>query len=666
MRTVTDTLRDAACTWGGRPVVSLDVLDQRPRWTPLLSVAGAGDMVAMLTVCNNYLLRARCGADGLSVALNYEPLANMASWVDWRPQHALNLPASDVAMAVVGARELSERVRIFCLGADGANARILVTESALGFRAPVTTASTVCSGRKPTGYLAAADECVFYLADGSELRVWRSAWGSGVWSERPNWGRGKVGKAYGVAAAYCDIDHLIHLVAAHDGRLLAGTYDVANDIWGPFEQIAPGGGASAGSPTSHRLPSLCYTAANRFLIGWVEALTVANLHIQPVVAECTRWPHVGNEVAVDIRGGASKGRPNLAWMASEGTALCADELSACARRLYMVGDPHTYTADLPVMAYSRASDTEGGVLEARIHNGDGAYDALGTAGAAEPIKPHAGVILRRGYRTSEGDETVALDPHYVVEASVVKGRDGGYVALRAVDGWGLLGCWRAFEPLTWKNKPLRWLLEEMCGRVGLLFQDDGTPAFGYPVPVYCVQPGESAARAVRQLLGLAGAVARYDAWGHMHALSVATLSAGQAAPVGQWGEILRASYGPRAVPATTFTVYGRHAEATEERVGDSMALGMRLRDVRVDERVTTAATCSSTLSLMKARATAAGRREELTMPVRPELELWDRVAVYGAGEALLEGSVRRVVGLRERYDPARGLLLSTLTLERGN
>ena len=65
-----------------------------------------------------------------------------------------------------------------------------------------------------------------------------------------------------------------------------------------------------------------------------------------------------------------------------------------------------------------------------------------------------------------------------------------------------------------------------------------------------------------------------------------------------------------------------------------------------------------------AKLGTAGRRDEVTVPLRPELELYDPVALYHTG-VLAEGRPRRIVGISEMYHPAEGRYDTTLELGAG-
>jgi hypothetical protein len=84
-----------------------------------------------------------------------------------------------------------------------------------------------------------------------------------------------------------------------------------------------------------------------------------------------------------------------------------------------------------------------------------------------------------------------------------------------------------------------------------------------------------------------------------------------------------------------------------------MALGLDLARTLEDRRITSRAAAEAVLARELALG-AGGRRESVTVPLRPEAELWDPVALHGAARAVL--------ALVEEYDAAAGRYTTTLEL----
>ena len=142
-----------------------------------------------------------------------------------------------------------------------------------------------------------------------------------------------MGTCYGIGACWDPINSRAVVLAARDGAVVATLYNPSADSWSQVEQLAPGGEAGAGAAASYRLPSVCY-AADRVVAAWVEAIAGAVLRTVPVSCEARVYPHFGSEVALDLRGGSTLGRPNLAYHWGTSQVFAADEGSACLRTRY--------------------------------------------------------------------------------------------------------------------------------------------------------------------------------------------------------------------------------------------------------------------------------------------------------------------------------------------
>ncbi|MHB9032348.1 MAG: hypothetical protein ACYC6L_04785 [Anaerolineae bacterium] len=653
MQTISTTLAAAAAQWGSQPYIRLDVRDERPRWRQIRSGSSAGQ-VSQIVVGLSYLLRARVTADGLGIVRVFEPDKGDAAWTTWDHQHSLPLANSDVAVTVVGPYNTSTNCRACFLSASGGDADLLVTSSADGFSTPVATAATIASGLSQAGWLGAADSCVFYGANGSAVRVWHKTWTGASWTEGAPWPGGTMGACYGIAACWDPQTSRAVVLAAADGAILAARYDPAGDAWSDLIQLAPGGTASAGTAASYRLPSVCY-AADRVVAAWVEALDVASLRTQAVSCEAEVFPHFGSETALDLEGGASLGRPNLAYYWTSLQVYAADEGSACLRtRVSDEAGPALRLDGLEPSVYRLHSDDAGSRMVLRLANPDGLYDRPGEAGSpAEAIKVHSTLLVRRGYLTSAGAESITLAPHYILEARLVSGEGGGWLELESSDGRALLAGWQAGEALSWENRSIRWLLAELCARAGLGYSDNEAAVLGNILARYTLGLGTNALQGVVELLRLGASVARMASWG-LYALPVADWAAAGPAEFGAQSEILREEHRQAAPEATMRLVYGSGADGWSEDAAGAMALGTRRVRARVDERITSADWAASMAQAEQALDALAARRALLTVPLRTEIEQWD--------PALAEGEAGRITAIDERWEAASGRYETTAEL----
>lgn len=670
MRTITTTLRNASARWGQRPRVTLDVLDERPRWKSIRSGSSTAN-IASAWLNSACLLRARVTADGLAISREADPIDHAASgWAGWTVQHTITWSGSEVGMAVVGDQLTSTCVRVFFMKQRGSLGDMHVSESADGFSTQVTTSSEIHTSHSLEAYLAGANENFFYCADNSEILCWHKPWATGAWvAKNPCTTLGVVTVCQGLGACWDAAEQRALVIIAHDGAISITTYTPASNTWGPVYKLAPGMEAAAGSASSYRLCAIIQ-ADDRTIASWVEA-TSGNgwygvLRTQPVVSEALVYPHFGNQVALELCGGNELSRPNLAYNPTTFHLLAHDEGSACLRTLLNLLEPAAQHASsgLPVATYDLHTTPAGSALTVRLLNPADRYNSIGEAGTTyEVIKPLTSLHVQRGYDTALGVETLALPPHYLVKASLEAGQGARCLVLEAVDGLGLLSRWQASEAHIWNNRTIRWLLQELCALVGLPYGDNGATILATVLPEFSLHSGSSALLGVQQLLFLSASLGLCRSDG-IYVLPVADLATTDPAEVGNNGEIRRSLYASSAPEVTALRVYGTAADGKSEDVAASMALGMRYQRVLADARITDDSWALAVAEGELVRLDPAGRQDEVTVPLRPELELYDPVALYHTG-VLAEGSPRRIVGISEVYHPSEGRYETTLELRTG-
>lgn len=685
MRSISSTLRAAAMRWGGRPAVTAEVQDRRLRWVGV-RYGGGSTMRTDMVVCGGGagdlgLHRVAVDAAGHLLYGRVHDAAAGAEWDAWTILASDACPDGDVALAAVDEATLALRVAYAAPdGAGGFGVRCL--ESADG-GAHWHAGAPAVTGLAAPPWVAAAGALVLYTRDGRIAA--RSAPLGGAWGAENVWAAaGPYGDLRGIGAALDEAAGCLRLAIAADGKVRAGTLDIATGAWAGPTSIAPGGDAAVTGASTVAEPAVVVVPATawagaRHLVSWVDRYDGTPAWQQPVVVASSDGVHYGEEVALGMDASVHR-RVALAYDAAEGVIYAANQRCVVRHVAYRGASTHRL-ADLPLIRYRRVTDEAGSRVRVEVPNPSGAYDGLARQGSpAEPVRPLSTLIVWRGYVTPLGPEIVALEPHYIVAAQAVHGappraagrstssaRGSGharYMAIDAVNGWGLLDLWRPQEPLTWEGATIGWLLDEVCARVGLRFTSDD-PAYLRTVPRFTMAPTTTAAQACRRLLGLAGGMAYFQADGAMRGL---TLLGHTPAPedVGLGGEIAYGAFGPAMPAGTSFRVYGEPASGVGA-VGEvsylSMSLGLRMHVHDTDYGLADEAMAVNARDALWARAHMARRCERVTIPLRPELELWDRVRLYPPGSVILPmDRERRVVGIAEEWDAPRGRYLSRLTL----
>jgi len=512
-------------------------------------------------------------------------------------------------------------------------------------------------------FLAAAGNHVF--CEGKQVRAWEYQGGSwiGPFSETTLTTTGNEGLAAAWDAA--PGDDIVRLLIARKGELYHANYDPVAHTYTPPLKIYPGGEQEAPLISDIRNPSLAVPERGLVVATWIERHTEALSGWRYPLAYLSLdqdAEHYGCAVAL-AEPTVTEGRLALSYDSLAKQLYAGNNILCCRAPIY---DPDIRgwmrVGPLEVSGY-RLSQQPLSPARARLRIPDrsGTLRRLADAEGAAAIRPLSRVDLARGYLTSAGVEMVSLPPLYVLRATRSEGRGGGYLVLECTDAWGLLHRWRPQAVLQWFERPIRWLLAELCGRVGLLYADDGSPDLGRELAVYSLPPDVSGLSAVRELLRLGAAVARVREDGTLYAQSWPAKT-GDVATVCQ-GELLRAELGCSAYDTTAIRVLGVEVYAEGENLADAHALGRRhLRTIQ-DRRIASVEMAEAVRDRELALAHHETRADRVVVSLRPELELWDGVDLQLAPELLdPETSERVLVGLVERYDAALGIYISELTL----
>ena len=384
--------------------------------------------------------------------------------------------------------------------------------------------------------------------------------------------------------------------------------------------------------------------------------------------------HYGDEVALVLYAATDR-KLCLAYDAKSRTLYAGNETSVCCATLYDASDSAQNIEDLPIVAYHRDTGGHHGPsghlgpsagwsrLDLEIHDPDRTYKAIGRAGEdGEAVQPLAEVIVSRGYVVAGAEESEDLDPHYIVEARYTHGRGPGRLLLQALDGWGLLDQWRPVMPIVYEGRSARDILEDLAAKVGLAYDDTATSALGRTLSEFRVLPSQTAASAISSLLTLCGCAALFQEDGTLYAVELYSY-APNAVTVGTEGQITRGEFSQTAREPNSFHVLGDGVAAADLQPTANMALGLRVHRRIVDHRYTSSGQATDRTNALYTQATLGRRRDQVTVPLRPDLELWDRVQLTDHGGIIPDDdNVRRVVRIRELWRARAGRLETYLTL----
>lgn len=657
MRSITAALRAKAQSLAGQAYVRVSIANERPRWDTLHTLTSATDTRTDLCSDNDgTLYHVRVDGSGNVQLCTISSPTTLAQWNTWTTIAAADAVVyGDVAIEHMGGNNL----RVAYVGSPY---RIKVKESTdLG--ANWGAAVTIITGLTASPSVAlSANSC--FLWGGGFLMCYESVFGSGSWAGPYNWtGTDSHTLIYGIAAVTHSTKQ--RLLYAADGIMYTGSYDEATNTFSSRYQIQPGADQTATTKADPTVPST--VAPDEVIATWVEdyAGTPAawKYPIQRTAPDADAI-HYGPEVTM-CEDSVTDNRLALAYDSSTHIIYAANEQVVLFSPIYQSSDSAMHIGPLIVSKYDlHAARMAPGRLDLEFIDQDGDYRGIGRSGeTAEAIKPLSILYLRRGYFTTS-DEYETLDPYYIIEARRTENKDGGRFNIRAVDGIGLMATYHPPETLTFINRSVEWLLDELAAKVGLTVSNDANAAFSRTIADFSLHPSQSAALAFRTVLRYAGAIVRIDEDGILQCYYLDTYAPASKPDVGDKSEILQAEYGVRAHEATSVRVISESIASEGEDIAASQLMGTRLFLTIEDYRITAQNVADCVRDRELALADAHARYETVTIHLRPDIELYDTITLYANTDAIPAADRERdIIAIRERWDVDRARFEQTLTLD---
>ncbi|MEA3408372.1 MAG: hypothetical protein U9R48_09895 [Chloroflexota bacterium] len=645
MKYITESLLAAARSLQGVPAVTVTAIDDRLRWVVHRQGEASAPQTSM--VCDgSRIVRVRSNAAGEIHHATVSDPDDAGQWVNWIPLRSDALPDADVAVSHVAGGGF----RIFYQAA-GNEVRWLGSSDGTSW----TYMGVCATGFTQAPRLAAADEYLVTME--AEIAVHHKPWGGGSWTRVSTWGT--IGAPRdGVGACYNTDTETLRLLCCSGRRLYTVTYDTAANTWSECHYLRPGGSQVAPADARPHDPDVVEAemyGENMFIATWIDAQEGSpDAWGQPVAMTSLDGVHFGSAVPLDAAA-TDQARVALALNASTRHVYAGHETTILRTKTYYPTDETMRSGPLPVARYRRASERH---RPSRLHVE--VIDAEDTA----CFRRLARLDLARGYVTSEGTESISLEPHYILSARRTVGRDGGRLIVGATDGFGLLRLWSPQGAITWTDRSARWLLAEICARVGVGYSDDGHSALARTFSTYTMPPHHDGLQEVGALLRLAGCVGVFDNNGDLNPIHWADYapSAFEVADVGDAGELLEGAFGPGVHEVTSVYVASEAHAARDENVSAAMAQGLRLHRNVSDGRIPSQAAAEDVVALLLGMHGLAGREGRVLVPLRPELQVWDVVSLTVDPAVLPAGTERVIVRIEERYDAVAGEYVAELGL----
>ncbi len=660
MQPISSTLLEAARSWQAEPVAQAIIEDRRIRWHTLHDWPTNPD-ASPVAQHNNGSITLRISADNVGrlwIARVWQH-DDPAAWEEWSLVGSDARPSCDVALGLIAPYT-------WLLAYEGAtNHQVLVrisTDNGLSWLAP-----TVVHTASQAPWLAVCGPWVLVLE--AYLHAYR--WAGTAWEGPHTLWSMATPEAWGVAAHHSADAQRARILYSSQGQL----HSVALETGGPSPRyttprvLAPGGDQAGATPARVILPSLTSVPDLGLVASWVERHTNELEGWGSPISALARDPegqHFGQlcplappQISTQRWSLVYAGPTKHLYAGNRRRILQAPVFDA-DRRAWMRLGP----VDL-LSCRRLAQEHEPGALTVELLDPQMTYRNPGGPGTpAEAVKPLAALRVRRGYRTTAGLETVDTPNYYVTEATLREGEKGGILHIQAVDAFGLLALWRPDESLEWYGRSIAWLLEEVCVRVGLRLATQDAPGLAEILPHFSLHPHQSALTAVQALLRLGRAVARPAA---EDTLWVTAYPMTQETPpeIGAANEVHEAEYGCARYPSThvRVTAASHDAYAERESIEASQAMGLRFSQAIEDHRVADPSMATAIADHMLQMAMRWGRADEVTLPMRPDLEVWDALTLCADHAAIPEGTGVRVLWrLAEELAPAHNCFVMRLSL----
>ncbi len=297
-------------------------------------------------------------------------------------------------------------------------------------------------------------------------------------------------------------------------------------------------------------------------------------------------------------------------------------------------------------------DGRGARVQLELDNSGGTYDAYGS-GALGALQRGGRLQLTPGYTTSAGNE-VPLQTMYWIETIERVTGAAPRLVVHARDGWWLLERWRARRQFAWAaaERALTTILSILVYRVGLDYAPNNVSASMSGLsPAFTVQPGETAATAVRRLLAMVPDVGFATDY-RLRVVEAADDDTSTYSLGGDDHTIVEGVYRDVGPDANQARIFGNGVYAEAFDFGELEAVGEVLAQV-VDRNLDDSGDAATRATAVLRDAALESHNDQVTLfGVHCGVEVYDVVDVTDA-QAGLSSALRRVLGFSWRYETLR-------------
>ena len=283
------------------------------------------------------------------------------------------------------------------------------------------------------------------------------------------------------------------------------------------------------------------------------------------------------------------------------------------------GNPLDLTQDILSLNLERRT------LNIELNNSSAQY--------ATPPAKRSEVVLKLGYKTSQGSEAVEVGRYWIDSWEYSSSPNSSHIILYCLDGWGLANKWSARFQMRWPADKRVWeIIQEIICRWGInLTSPGGVPkssAVDNLYPDFTLQPGTSGDAALRRVLSFIPDALIFDG----NEAYVKDLKDDEAScySYGTTHIILQGEYS-EAVSLTRARAIGR-AEDESRIVEDAfdwpnLELGIDNLEQSYDPNLQSATRAQERADAILRRESLRAQGGQITIPVNCGQELYDVITV---------------------------------------
>ncbi len=319
-------------------------------------------------------------------------------------------------------------------------------------------------------------------------------------------------------------------------------------------------------------------------------------------------------------------------------------------------DPTHLTKDIISLDLTQSPTPSPQSLVLVLDNSKGQY--------ATPPAKRSEVVLKLGYKTSAGNESVEAGRYWIDAHEYSSAPNQSLFTIHALDGWALAARWSARFQMRWPGTKTVWeIIQELICRWGIdLIQPAGVPqssAINSFYPDFTIHPGTPGDTALKHLLSFVPDAIIFDGYQaytkdlqadeeSSYSYDVIASGAWQSHP------IISGHYA-QSVPPTRAQAIGRAddgARIIESAFDwDNIAMGIDILATDYDPNLTTTARTAERADAILRRESLRPKRGSLTVPVNCGQQLYDVITITDPRCGILAEN-HRVAAIRTTYEPA--------------